>query len=74
MSSSDEDEVDDANETISLSRLLKELQNTQENIQFTRTDNQNIQQQLKYLTKKMTNLSSVVLSVILYFLFLKEIC
>lgn len=72
--SSSDEEVENNDEKLSLCHLFEELQNTQKGIQRFRTDSQNIQQQLKHLAKKMSNISSLILSVILRFLFLKETC
>jgi hypothetical protein len=64
ISSSSDDEVTDAGHAVSFNRLFEELQNTQANIRDSRTDNRDIYQQLVSLTKKMSRISSLMLSVI----------
>ena len=62
-SSSEDEEGVDVENPVSLNRLFKELQNAQANIANTRTDNHGIHQQLTKLTKKMSQISGLLLSV-----------
>ncbi|CAF1506857.1 unnamed protein product, partial [Rotaria sordida] len=48
--------------TVSLGRLFEELQNTQASIQDLRIENRSIHQQLRSLTKNVSNFSSPVSS------------
>ncbi|CAF1425096.1 unnamed protein product [Rotaria sordida] len=48
--------------TVSLGRLFEELQSTQASIQDLRTKNRSIHQQLRSLTKNVSNFSSPALS------------
>ncbi len=68
-SSSDDEEVVDADQSVSLNRLFKELQNTQANVRDARVENRDIHQQLSNLTKKISNFRSLILSVIPYLSF-----
>jgi hypothetical protein len=72
MSSSEDEEVVNTSDTISLHRLFEELQNTQVNIRDTRTENRGIHQQLVKLTKKISHFNSLLSSVLIYPLFSKE--
>ncbi|CAF1634283.1 unnamed protein product [Rotaria magnacalcarata] len=62
MSSSDDEEIMAANNSVSFGRLFEEIKSTKANIRYVRTENHGIHQQLTSLTKKLSRFSSLVLS------------
>ncbi|CAM4761733.1 unnamed protein product [Rotaria magnacalcarata] len=62
MSSSDDEEIMTANNSVSFGRLFDEIKSTKANIRYVRTENHGIHQQLTSLTKKLSRFSSLVLS------------
>ena len=63
-SSSDDEDLANINDPISLNRLFDELQNAQANISGTRMENRDIHQQLSKLTKRIAHIGSLFSSVI----------
>ncbi|CAF3738904.1 unnamed protein product [Rotaria socialis] len=62
MSSSDDEEIMTANNSVSFGRLFEEIKSTKANIRYVRTENHGIHQQLTRLIKKLSRFSSLVLS------------
>ncbi|CAF3224831.1 unnamed protein product [Rotaria socialis] len=62
MSSSDDEEIMTANNSVSFGRLFEEIKSTKANIRYVRTENHGIHQQLTSLIKKLSRFSSLVLS------------
>ncbi|CAF1677132.1 unnamed protein product [Rotaria magnacalcarata] len=57
--SSDDEEVIDGGEEVSLRRIYQELQNTQEHLRDTRSENRDTHHQLKKLTEKINKFQSL---------------